>query len=482
MSSGLDCGRCGASYPEIAGIRIIVLNPLGLLQSHAAQVYQASRELDSRREWMSRIGPGARSKEVLWRLERDYDARCHTKELLGTLLEPISQYLSRQSNREGFLSLLTSYHTGWPFTQMQPYFYKDWHGTEEARFVARLFSDAIDDFCGENKSSVVVLGSGAGGLLYHVSQYFTAAYGVDLSLLTMLLSSRLLAGQDVELSYTLPDESFPRVQRRVTVHGASRPNERISLLASNITNLPFVTSSVSCVITQYMMNLVSDQRRLASEINRVLVDGGLWINFSTPGSLTAFDLPTHLDLGSYAREAGFDLLESSMQRCKYLDFSEMSDWRTTKEHSNMFFSMRKIRSVPPEESDWFVNYFGGDTEALFSRSLAFTGRFTLSIKNSTMFGPAGSEMSSSIGIETWTGNTLLEGVVPGAVTKFLERVLRSLQGSNKVGHTVQTLTKEFGRMATEREIVTFLKSLFDMGVITFGDKRRDFGAPAKGTH
>jgi SAM-dependent methyltransferase len=312
---------------------------------------------------------------------------------------------------------------------------------------------------------VAVLGCGACGLLYEVSQSFSSAYGVDLSLLTLLLAKETLKGEEFDLHLSLPNETFPKVQRRLKITGAKEKRSGIKLLAANMTDLPLAPSSISCIITQYMMNIVTNHRLLAAEINRVLAPGGVWINFSTPGSLNVYDKATHLDLPWFLKQFGFDLVHDAMHRCSLLDFSAISDWRLKEEYSEMFFVAKKIHPHSQTDRKRFAEYFSGKDKSILNNYPRLTDRFSISISDRNYFNIEGAKQSKVLEIEAWNGYSLLKGPVTEKTASFLERILRLLDGKHTISQIVELLQRQFGSIAGEKELVIFLRSLDDMGVV-----------------
>lgn len=459
------CLDCGAGYPEIAGIKILTLSPQSLLLSHAQQVADRSLELQKRNDWLTRIEAEPLSGESRFRLRKDYESKWSNQELVKDFFAPVSEYLARRQSQIGFLELLTSYHTGWSFKMMLPWLYKDWCGTEEARFVTELLTNAVLDHTRDERDSIAVLGCGACGMLYHLSEFFTNSYGLDLSLLTLLFAKRLLDGGEFSLNLSLPDETFPKIHRRIKIRGPRERRESVRLLAANITNMPIASSSLSCVVTQYMMNIVTNQGLLATEINRVLAPGGVWINFSTPGSLNAFDIPTHLDLPWYFKQYGFEALDSSLQRCKLLDFTKICNWSVTTEHGNLFFAARKTEPVIDEGRRRFSEYFGGKGNSVLSDRPRLTGRFSISISDKKLFALAGIRRSEVVEIEAWNGYSLLKSAAPAEAAALLNSLLPLLDGSRELRLIIKTLQKDFGDAVEEKVVVMFLSSLKDMGVV-----------------
>jgi SAM-dependent methyltransferase len=213
--------------------------------------------------------------------------------------------LEDQQAEANLLWFFSAYPIGWSLDQLVPYFYRDWAGTKEANRLGMLFTHAIEDYCGDLRHSVAVLGAGACGLLHRISGFFTSSFGVDLSVPALLLARRLMEGEELYLHLNLPYGRFPRAQRQIRLAAPEKKAEGLTLIAADVNNLPFPSSSLSCVITQYIMDLVPDQARLASEVYRVLAPGGVWINYGIPVSLTDFDAPNNLDLHWFFDRTGF---------------------------------------------------------------------------------------------------------------------------------------------------------------------------------
>jgi ubiquinone/menaquinone biosynthesis C-methylase UbiE len=45
----------------------------------------------------------------------------------------------------------------------------------------------------------------------------------------------------------------------------------------------FADGSVACVVTSFLIDLIPEPRKLASEIHRILCDDGVWINYGPSG-------------------------------------------------------------------------------------------------------------------------------------------------------------------------------------------------------
>ncbi|MGA9773590.1 MAG: methyltransferase domain-containing protein [Blastocatellia bacterium] len=463
VSQNLICPVCEACYPTLEGVRILVMNPEGLLSAHARLLSSGSRDSQSQNDPSAFLEGAQISAESLSILARSREGVLANDALASEFYRPVYKYLSRQKSGEGVIGLLTSYPSGGPFHYYTSYFYRDWYGTEEAEFVNTLFTDAIKKYCGGGEQ-VAVLGCGACGLLYSVSKFFRQSIAVDLSVPALFVANHLLRGGKIDLSINLPHDRFPKVQKVVSLNGATEAREGISLIAANIINLPFPSSSLSCVTTQYVMDAVSNQRLLATEIHRVLADDGIWINFGIPVGATTSDTATHLDLPWFLDHIGFEAHEISLQRYKHLDYSALSDWRTTVVHNNIFFVAGKNQSPIDQHPDSFIDYFAAKSNSILDKAPRLSSELKISISRRKEFGAGGISEKNEVRVSAM-GSDLLNMEIPVEAGVFLDRFLHSIDGKRSVAEINDSLVASFGPVVNERELIMALKSLRDAALL-----------------
>jgi SAM-dependent methyltransferase len=432
--------------------------------SQAAQVAENPLELEKHKKLLTKLKEDSASPKAISHLESAFGASLANQKLVREFFAPVGEYLERHQGEEGALALFTSYPSGWPVDRYLPYFYRDWYGTEEASRVAKLFCDAIQDYSGAGNQSVAVLGCGACGLAYSVSELFSTTFGIDISVPALLLANHLLNGGEAVLHFNLPHDRFPKVQRRVKLCGPPERHAGINLIASDVNNLPFASESVSCINTQYLLDLVNDQKALAAEIHRVLVPGGLWINLGLPSSLTAFDVPTHLDLPEFFGQTGFDALDVSVRRMEHLDFSGIDEWKSKVIHSNLFFVARKNQSRSYKGQSHFAQYFAGKAESFWSKVPSLSERFTFSISQERQFSSEGTREKKLLEIQTAGGDlpgmsSLLRTDISSEGAGFLNQSLQAIDGSRTLREIVEILHGSLGGVVAEREVILFLKAL-----------------------
>jgi SAM-dependent methyltransferase len=130
--------------------------------------------------------------------------------------------------------------------------------------------------------AMLVLGAGACRLAADLHRYGSAAFtvAVDINPLPMIVSRRVLAGEQVrllELPVAPPDLDHVAVDRRLG--SADGPATGFVHLFADALALPFADASFDTVLTPWFIDQVPrDIATLLPMIRRVLRDGGRWIN------------------------------------------------------------------------------------------------------------------------------------------------------------------------------------------------------------
>jgi SAM-dependent methyltransferase len=311
-----------------------------------------------------------------------------------------------------------------------------------------------------------VLGCGACGLVQRVAELFPITFGVDLAIDTLLLSKKLLDGEHFTLHYNIPRMTFPVSREAVRIEGAAQKREGINLLAANVQQLPFRSASLSCVITQYMMDIVPSQERVASEINRVLAPGGVWLDFSLPLALNAADQFNSSGLPLFLKRAGFKLLEQSMHRFTFLDLSPLSEWAWTSSQTPVRFAAEKVSTPQAERPDYFAAYFSGASDAVWDKvpkrvvdiSLVHERRFT------------DGEIREQHGLMVLHLNNNRPGnfAVAPDTAMLIEWFLRAVDGVRTVREIFDLVRKDFGEIIQPEEMLKFFSELEESSFIEIG--------------
>jgi hypothetical protein len=116
-----------------------------------------------------------------------------------------------------------------------------------------------------------------------------------------------------------------------------------------------------------MMDIVPSQGRLAAEINRVLVEGGVWIDFSLPLAMSAEDQFNSLNLSTFLEQSGFDLLDRKMHRVDVLDLSSLTEWAWSSRQTPIMFVAKKVSELATPRYNYFAEYFAKKGEAIWDK-------------------------------------------------------------------------------------------------------------------
>lgn len=455
------CQTCGALYPEIGGVRILADAHVDLLHSHFERVVASRKEVEDKRlDRLARFRGGAHSREALASIERAYKGQLSNLELIEESLSPVKEYLSAATAGRSFLG--NFFNPGWAAVELLGYFYRDWYGTDEALFVGTLFSDAIKKHCRVGDGAVAVLGCGAGGLLPNVSGFFPAVFGVDLSISALLLTERLLGGGGFDIHFSLPKDEYPLEQKRVELRGPAFRPAGLKLLMADVNRLPFQSSSLSCVVTQFLMDLMRDHRAFAAEIRRVLTPGGIWLNFGLPGYVALGDQLTHLDLHAFFNSAGFDLLDLSLHQYKHLDLTPVSEWAASSAQPAMAFAVRKNEAESSRPPDYFADYFARKGGAIWTKVPRLVAG--VSVSRERLFTAAGVAENNAVIVHQAKRLEAL-GVTDGGAG-FVGWFLRQVNGTNSVQGIADSMRMEFGESIGEDEIVMFFRLLSEEAIVT----------------
>lgn len=312
LQQALRCVACAQSYPVIDGIPVLLHRPRAGLRGNEAALEQSradARETERRLQWALADHPSA---GLARRIERWRLGTAANLELMQSYTAPISAYLngSPEGEAHGLLDFASSRDVGWTPNALLPYFHQDWCDGTGFEAVRGLVSTALARHSAAPQK-VAVLGAGACGLAHALSSRCERVYGVDLCLPALLMAQALMRGG--RLTVSLEKAGW----RAVDIHGPRAPASNVQLIQANVNALPFADASLSAVVTQYLLDLMGNPLALAAEIRRVLVPGGVWINFSNPfpmpAECEATGRPDLAEASELLDAAGFRVLDAQRQ-------------------------------------------------------------------------------------------------------------------------------------------------------------------------
>lgn len=461
------CGICGAIYPRIGEIEVFVSDPFHFLRSALKNLEENKKEVAARKAKLASAGGGGRSQEAFSLANDGYDGQLANLEVVERVMIPVKEYLSGRPRRQGLFNDFYLDESLWTSLNMLPYFYRDWDRLEEAQFLTRLFTDALNQFCENDRENVAILGCGACGLVHDLAEYFTTVCGVDFSIDTLLLAAELLAGAELDLHFNFPNDQIPISQRAVRLKGSGQKRNGVELIAANANNLPFASESVSCVISPYLLDIALGQSRIMSEIYRVLAPHGLWINFSMLStrsshlSVRSFDQLNNLDLPSFFRQAGFSLLISTMHRFKNIDLAALSEWAEAYLETPVFSVARKEMLQSGGRPDMFAEYFGRKSDSVWLLVPKISEYIALTQEK--VFTDQGVEERQRIAV-FHTGNSRPITNQNAILAGWL---LRNINGTHTIKEILGRLHKEYGNVIREDDLIRLFSNLHRSELIEF---------------
>lgn len=209
----------------------------------------------------------------------------------------------------------------------------------------------------ESLGAVLTLGAGAGRLAYDIHMRYSPQLSVllDLNPLLLSLGARIIEGQRVSL-YEFPvapiDEDSGAVLQNCHAPEAvsTAIPENFKFILGDATSPPFAPYSFDTIITPWLIDILpQDLREFLPQINRLLPDGGLWVNTGTLNFL--HDNPcrrySEKEVLEMLEDSGFDIVGIDHRTVSYLKSPHSAHGRSERITS---FAARKREDVAHAET------------------------------------------------------------------------------------------------------------------------------------
>ena len=316
QARGLGCAACGRHYPLVAGIPILVRDPVGYLRSELALLTRTSRNARKRKGSLDRIGRDTGlSAASLDRHRNILDTEIAQAETFLSLLEPAFEAMADAAGET-----LETRPSGWTTDALIPYLLRDWTSTPElAAMNSRIGAVLRQAFPDPSGKSIVFVACGAGGLLAELPADFERILGFDLTLPIVRAARHLLDGNSLDIA--LPRVISPAGRISLRKRDPRSVSSYVWIAAMDAFETAIPDGSVDCVVTSFMIDLIPDPPRLADEIARILCPDGVWINYGPSGPLKAFWRFDQTETPAFLETAGFTVLGAEPHRATYLDLS-----------------------------------------------------------------------------------------------------------------------------------------------------------------
>jgi hypothetical protein len=327
----------------------------------------------------------------------------------------------------------------WEIDHMLPYFYQDWHSTGDFPAMRDRISAAVAAHASTARKLLVV-GTGACGLVRDLALSGLEVHALDLSLPCLVLASRLLHGEALDV--TIP-HNFEPDWRRAVLPGAAAFVTPPRVSVANAARLPIQDGTFPVVVTQYLLDIATNPTQIIVEIARVLEAGGLWVNLGLPFGLSsepAVLAPICDDaLEPVLSDLGFELISLERHACRLSDTGTLFEWPQVTTHWPQLSVARRKSSIPSQSPDVFQRFRAGTSDAIWShRPRRLPGRLLRGGPNITV-------SDASAAVVRWIGGRA-DGQTPLA--------------------TLRSTAQSVDPRLTDIDLVEVVRHLCDEGMLT----------------
>lgn len=292
--AGFACKACQTEFPRVGEIPWLFADPDAALGQWRNRLHFTLQQLAHESGLLkAELIAGDHSEITRRRLESQRTAREKHRQILRNLLAPIDVQ-SLEASFESHLALRTRLPGEQGLNTYYANAHRDWCWGERENLASLDQLKGVlgvGDLGDAALGDTLVLGAGAGRLAYdlHQSGATRRCFALDFNPLLLFIARDLLRGDKLKLY------EFPIAPRAVedsavlrTLEAPDVVRDGFQLLFGDVQRAPFAAGSVDTVLTPWLIDIVDDDLPdFAARINRLLKDGGRWLNF---GSL-AFDHP-----------------------------------------------------------------------------------------------------------------------------------------------------------------------------------------------
>jgi len=320
------CKSCKNTYPLLEGIPFLFAEPafsLGEWRERLNhQLVQFKSDADAINRELKQTKLLAPTRQRLQRVSESYtDQVFRLQELLSSL-----DVEGMQANFETYMALKTRLPQSQGLTTYYANMHRDWcWGEKENELSAQQVIKAIGSGAA---GRTLVLGAGACRLAYDVHQQGKTdlTVALDINPLLLLSAKKIMNGTPVEL-YEFPIAPKTVDDQAILRHLTAPEvvNADFYFVLGDALHPPFPPTSFDTIITPWLLDIIpEDLRAFAPRINRLLKQGGKWINF---GSLSFMheSLARCYGLDEIAlisREAGFESFQAEETEMPYMQCPE----------------------------------------------------------------------------------------------------------------------------------------------------------------
>jgi len=282
--NALHCKACKIDFPLIEGMPWLFAEPQAALGEWRGRLrfslQQLGHEIAGLDKELENDGLRDLSRRRVARYKKALQSH---KRSLQKLLHPL-EVQSLQGNYESYLALRTRLPTDQGLNTYYPNIHRDWAwGDEENKASLQQIRAVLHDHA--ELGNVLVLGAGAGRLAFdiHTELNCASTIAMDFNPLLMLVARAVTSGSRLNL-YEFPIAPLAldddAVLRELTAPSVA--DENFHLVFGDALRAPFPDQSFDTVVTPWLIDIIGeDLSVLAARINRLLKEGGRWVNFGS---------------------------------------------------------------------------------------------------------------------------------------------------------------------------------------------------------
>lgn len=319
--ASLGCKSCGTEIASIAGVAVYSGGYPALFSQMYHDIERKALEVRDGAEHVVALAQKRHLPSVTQeRLAAQADAEHRRWSALSELLLPALEPWAHAAQTVQVSPGDTLLPIGWSIDTMLPWIWRDWADSSEIEEAAALCGRAIDEhFDQRSGRSIAFPGCGAGGLAYRLAHGFEAAFAFDLDLPTLALADWMKSAGRIHPAFDLSDQTEPGAIG-VGSDSRQRPDtsRHLQFLLMDALNTGFAKSSLDCVVTSFLLDVLPDPMPLFEEISRILRPGGLWVNYGPSGPAGGVLQFTPDEVSALAAPYGFELSDSASHRVTFL--------------------------------------------------------------------------------------------------------------------------------------------------------------------
>lgn len=244
----LHCEENNIHYPIIAGVAILVPNPLSYVANNYSTIFKlVSKHISSN------------MMEYFYKNALDVIGQDSTRAGASGSIQGMGRYIfSHYDDLDDYLS------AAHPLRQLLGQKYENWYLQ-----LLRLAEPYLT-----SKGRALDIASNVGGLAYLLSKVCQFVYGFDFSFAAVLTARRILLAQpQAQDSYRLQIEGAIHQERSITVN---RP-DNVEFVVASALSIPFEKESFDIVTCANLIDVMPQPDKLLDQISQVMHNQGIFI-------------------------------------------------------------------------------------------------------------------------------------------------------------------------------------------------------------